>query len=256
VLFAFAHVRSNLGRYPLWLLETETPFIAAAALAPWWAHRHRPQAGFVLVALAATVLTLATYLWYTVFNDWWYIRFLLPVLPVVIVLSVAVLLDFGRARPALRAGTAIVACAMLGGWRLHVADTHHVFDLQTLESRFVVTGRYASGALPANAVVLAVEESGSVRFHGGRATVAWDAIAPGALDATLDRLRGAGRAAFIVLEDAEEPRFRARFSSQRFGALDWPPHAEINAPVRVRVYDPAERERYLGGGAVATEHVR
>ncbi len=256
VLFAFAHVRSNLARYPFWVLETETPFIAAAALAPWWAHHHRPHAQFVLVALAASALALATYLLYTVFNDWWYIRFLLPVLPVVIVLSVAVLLDFGRGRPALRAGMAIAGCAILGGWRLHVAHTHHVFDLQTFESRFVVTGRYASGALPTNAVVLAVEESGSVRFHGGRATVAWDAIAPGGLDATLDRLRGAGRAAFIVLEDAEEPRFRARFSSQRFGALDWPPHAEINAPVRVRVYDPAERERYLGGGAVATEHVR
>jgi hypothetical protein len=255
-LFVLAHVRPNLARYPRWLLETETPFLAAAALAPWWAHRHRSHARLVLVALSAFVLTLATYLSYTVFDDWWYIRFLLPALPVVIVLSVAVLLDFGRGRPALRAATAIVGCALLGGWRLHVARTHHVWDLQPLESRFVVAGRYAAGALPLNAVVLAVQESGSLRFHGGRATIAWDAIAPDALDATVDRLRRAGHPAFIALEDAEEPGFRARFSSQRSGGLDWPPHAEINAPLRVRVYDPAERDRYLGGGAIVTEHVR
>jgi hypothetical protein len=256
VLFSFAHVGPNLSRYPRWLMETETPLLAAAVLAPAWAWRHRARAPLVLVSLAAVVLTFATYLAYTVFDDWWYLRFLLPAVPVLTVLSVAMLLELTRGRPRVRVSVAILACAILGARHLQVARTHHVLDLQVLESRFAITGRYAGRALPANAVVLAVQQSGSIRYHGGRATIAWDAIPPRGLDATIDALRAAGRPAYIALEDGEEPGFRARFSGQHFGALDWPPHAEIHGPGRVRLYDPGERAAYLSGARVATESVR
>ena len=41
------------------------------------------------LALALAVVTIALYLPYRVFDDWWYIRFLLPAIPFLIVLSVA-----------------------------------------------------------------------------------------------------------------------------------------------------------------------
>jgi hypothetical protein len=257
VLFSFAHVGPNLARYPRWLLETETPFLAAATFAPWWAWRRgRSRARLVTVLVCASVLTVATYLAYSVFDDWWYIRFLLPALPVLFILSVAVWLDLARRHPRGRTALAIAIATALGGWHVHVARTHRVFDLQALESRFAVTGRYAARALPVNAVALAVQQSGSVRYYGGRSTLAWDAIPPDALDRTIDELRRASRPVFIVLEDDEVSRFRARFVTQRLGRLDWPPRAEVHAPVRVHVYDAGERERYLGGGVVSTEHVR
>jgi hypothetical protein len=256
VLFSWAHVGPNLARYPRWLFETETPFIAAAVLAPWWARRHAVHDRLVLVSMSAVVLTLGTYLAYTVFDDWWYTRFLLPALPILLVLSVAVLLEFDRGNPRVRAGAAIVTCVLLGAWDLQVARTRHVFDLQGLESRFVLAGRYAARALPPNAVVLAVQESGSLRYHGARSTIAWDAIPADALDRTIDALQQAGRPPYIVLEDAEEPRFRARFPSQRFGHLDWPPGAEVHAPVRVRFFDPAAREPYMRGVVRAVQLVR
>jgi hypothetical protein len=263
VLFSLAHLAPNAARYPRWLLETETPFVLLAVAAPWWVARHRDRAPLAAVSLASAALIGATYLAYTVFEDWWYIRFLLPALPVVLVFSVAVALDGisrlvpagGRSR-AVRTAVAVGLCAALGGWYLHVARDRHVLDLQALESRFAIAGRYAGRALPPSAVVLAVQESASVRFHGGRDTIAWDGIAPDALDRTIETLRAAGRLPSIALEDQEEPRFRARFAGQRFGGLDWPPHAEINAPVRVRLYDTSDLERYRGGEAIATAHVR
>jgi hypothetical protein len=250
-LFSFAHIAPNMARYPRWLVETETPFIALALLAPWWARRHPDRARLVMVSLAAIALTVATYLAYTVFDDWWYIRFLLPVLPLLMVLSVAV--AGGRSfRGVIAAGL----CVALGAWHLHVARTRHVFDLQNLESRFVVTGRYVARALPANAAFLAVQESGSLRYHGGRITIAWDAIAPGALDRTIAWLAANGFQPLIALEDAEEPRFRVRFASDRFGALDWPPMVEVHAAVRVRIYDPAARAGFAAGPRIVTVHVR
>src|SRR5436190_1940931 len=256
-LFSTAHVGLNLARYPRWLLETETPFLLAAALAPWWAWRRgRSDVRLVLVLVSTVVLTVATYLAYTVFDDWWYLRFLLPALPVLLILSVAVCLEPARRHPQWRTGAAIVLAAALGAWNVRVERTRLVFDLQAMESRFAVAGRYVGRALPANAVVFAAQESGSLRYYGGRVMMAWDAIPAGALDRTIAALRRSGRPVFMVLEDEEVPRFRARFRAERLGGLDWPPHAEVHGPVRVTVYDAAARDRYLAGGAVATEQVR
>ncbi|HST07848.1 MAG TPA: hypothetical protein VLJ83_06720 [Gemmatimonadaceae bacterium] len=256
-MFSMTHVLLNLARYPRWLVETETPFLIAAALAPWWVWRHhRSSVLLVFVLLSDVVLTMATYLAYTVFDDWWYLRFLLPALPVLLILSVAVCLEPARRHPRWRVGVAIVLAAVVGVWHLHVARTRFVFDLQALESRFAVTGRYVGRALPENAVVLAAQQSGSVRYYGSRTTLAWDAIPAGALDRTIAVLRDSGRPVFIVLEDEEVSTFRARFATERLGGLDWPPHAEVQAPVRVHVYDAAGRDRYAAGGTVATEYVR
>ena len=264
-LFSLEHVGPNAARYSRWLLETHTPFLLLALAAPWTIGRGRGNRRLALVSLAACALIAATYLAYTVFDDWWYIRFLLPALPILLVCAVAVVLKMtewlpplgGRSsRRSLRASAAVILCAALGGWYLHVARTRHVLDLQALESRFVIAGRYASRALPPNALVLAVQQSGSVRFHGGRDTIAWDAIPPDALDRTIATIQSAGRVPFIVLEDAEEPAFRRRFPTQRFGRLEWPPQAEIHAPVRVHFYNPAALDRDLAGQRVDTEHVR
>ena len=77
-----------------------------------------------------------------------------------------------------------------------------------------------------------------------------------ALDRTIAWLRANGRAAVIALEDGEEPRYRARFAGERYGALDWPPSAVVHAPVRVRIYDPAGRDDYVDGRPRPTEDVR
>jgi hypothetical protein len=63
-----------------------------------------------MAALTSAVLLFATYLLYTVFDDWWYIRFLLPALPVAIVFAVAVAFD---ATPRARTLAAVVLCLVL-----------------------------------------------------------------------------------------------------------------------------------------------
>jgi len=242
-LFSQAHVLANLRRYPRWLFETETPFLLLALLMPWRVRRDRAR--LAAVAAIAAVLIALTYLAYTVFDDWWYIRFLLPVLPVLIVFSVAGTLGMvSRLAPhawlSSSASKAILAASVaipLSAWYIHASRARQVFALQALESRFVLAGEYAARHLPANAVVLAVQESGSVRYHGGRPALAWDAIPAGALDNTITALARRGDVVYVALEDWEEPRFRGRFAGQRFGGLDWPPAVEISGRVKVRFFD-------------------
>lgn len=238
-LFARAHVYANLIRYPRWLLATETPFVLLSIGAPWAIRRDPARARLAAISLVAAALLLATYLAYTVFDDWWYIRFLLPMLPLLLGSSIVVLrratAAFGRRTAA---ATLVATVAALGAWFVHVAIERQVTDLQRLEARFRLAAELARGSLPADAVFLAVQESGALRFHAGRDTLAWDAVPPAALDAYVLKLRAAGRTPMFALEDDEDPRFRRRFAGQRNGALDWRPVAEIHAPVRVRFYDP------------------
>ena len=259
VLFSIAHVAPNLARYPRWLIETHTPLIVLAAIAPLlsWPGRSRQ---FVFSATAAVVLTIATYLAYTVFDDWWYIRFLLPAVPILLVFSIIVVrraIAWGlRSRPSI-ARQAILAAAMVavGAWFVHTARVRSVFDLARLESRFRATGAYAARALPVNAIVVAVQQSGAIRYYGARGAVMWDAVPENDLDRVLAWLRERGYAPLIAVEDGEDAVFRARFRSQMSGRLDWPALAEVHGPVRVRIFDPGVREAFLTGARVETEHV-
>ena len=255
-LFAWAHVAPNLARYPRWLLETQSPLIVLALAGPvmLWAR------GWRRVALAATLSlagVFATYFAYTVFDDWWYLRFLLPALPLLMVFMTFSMFAIARrlSRAHGRRG-AVIVCALLASWYLDVAARRHAMDLRLLEARFRVTGEYAGRSLPANVIVLAVQHSGSVRFYGGKPSLAWDGIDPSALDQVIALLRTRGFAPVIVLEDAEEQPFRTRFATQGAGQLDWPPAAEVHGRVRVRVYDPAQRNAFLTGARIATEHIR
>jgi len=237
-LFAISHVTANIERYPRWFVETNSPLMLLAIAAPWVMRRDRTRRRLAIVALAASALVAAPYFAYTVFDDWWYLRFLLPVIPVALVYALAVGLravpDGGR--PAI----AFLIATVVGAWCLHVAATRHVFELQALESRFVRTGRYA-GTTPANTIFIAGQETGSIRYHGDRLTLGWGAIPPASLDRTIDALAQRGWTPLIALDDAEEFQFRQRFAGQRDGALDWRPFHEITARTRVRIYDPADR---------------
>ncbi len=238
-LFTRAHVAANLLRYPLWLLETQSALPVLAIAAPFVLRRDRAHARLAWISLAAVALLFATYLAYTVFDDWWYIRFLLPALPILIALSVAVLRSLAAWLPSPAGGPALATLTVIvAGWSLHVALDRHVTGLQALESRFAMAGAFAARELPSTAVVIAGQQTGSVRFHGRRDTIAWDAIAADALDATIARLRAAGRVPIVMLEETEEPRFRSRFHGQRAGALDTPPSSTMHAPVLVHVYVP------------------
>jgi len=136
---------------------------------------------------------------------------------------------------------------------LAVAHGRSAFDLQRLESRYVAAGAFASRALPRNAVLLSVQESGSLRMYGSRTTLRFDYLDPHGLDQAVEFLDRVGNRPYFVLEAWEEAQFRDRFArSSALGLLDWPPMAEVGTPVKVRFYDPHDRRRFLAGEPAAT----
>lgn len=252
MIFRLDNVAPNAVRYATWLTETQTIAWVLAFAAPFL------LPGALTGLLTALVLvTVACYLPYHVFDDWSYLRFLLPALPLLMTLTVASVDSIVRrswrsmARPAvamLAIGLAFVS--------VREAKVRNAFRLESLEGRFERAGAFVDRRLPANAVVITAFESGSVRYYSGRLTLAWDALDPAWLDRAIVYLRERGLEPFLLFEAWEEPLFRTRFAAASpLGKLDWPPAAEVSS--RVRIYRPDDREKYVRGVQVLpTEYAR
>ena len=248
-LFSVDHIAPNAVRYASWLTETHTAAWALALAAP-----------FLLLGpvtwlfMALFVVNVICYLPFVVFDDWSYLRFLLPTLPLLLILAIASLDSIARriapwtARPVVAIAALTLAVTYVGE-----AGSRNVFRLHLLEARYERTGTFVDRRLPPNAIVITSSESGSVRFYSGRRTLAWDALDPSWLDAAITYLRTRGLEPFLLLETGEEPSFRRRFASSPLGALDWPPAAEVAS--RVRIYRPDDREKYLRGSQPPVEYV-
>jgi hypothetical protein len=250
-LFSVSHVAANLVNYPAWLALAHSPVLALGLLAPLVVRR-RAAAWFLMVFVLAVV---AAYLPYVAFADWWYSRFLLPGLPVLVVLMVAVLARAARRIPAPRdaAALALVAAAIGGLWLTRANDLA-VFRIKTLEQKYVELGRLVSTRLPARAIVLAAQPAGSVRYYARLPTLSWDAIDPAWLDRVLDECRSRGLVPYFAIESWETDAFRSHFKDQSaLASLDWPPRAVLGSVISL--YDPADRARYLAGEQIPTERI-
>jgi hypothetical protein len=86
--------------------------------------------------------------------------------------------------------------------------------------------------------------------------VRFDLLEPHRLDYAVAALEQQSFHTYIALEEDEEAQFRDRFGAfNELGHLDWPPVAERSEPVRVKIYDPADRRRFLAGEALGTADI-
>jgi hypothetical protein len=265
VLYSWANAAPNLDRYPRWLLQTQTPFIALAVAAPLLARtggtagpRPRLATAHVVLLLSFVAVVFASYLFYIPFgrDDWTYLRFILPAYPPLLVLAVAVASWIvGRVTPTARTQTAAVLalCLALAAWQARESQKLGALDARLIERRYADVGRYIDVTLPTNSVVIAGVQAGSIRYYSGRPTVYTERLERHWLDEAVSALAARGLRPYIALEEGEEDAFRERFGDgNALGRLDWPPIAERREPVRVRIWDPADRTRFQRGDAVPT----
>jgi hypothetical protein len=254
-LFAVANVAPNATRYARALIETQLGLPLLGFLAPVVLPKETRPVAWLTIGISLSVI--AVYLLYQPYQEWWYLRFLLPALVPLTALAVAVidrglrLLPLGRN---LQTGMASVLVVVLAVYGVRTARDRQAFELHRLERRFWLTAGVARERLPANAIFLTIWESGSLAHHADRPSFLWDSLDPGSLDRALTWLADRGLDSYIVVEQWEEPGFRERFAGHSpLAALDWPPRFEIDR--QVRIYKPADRAAFLRGESVPTEHV-
>ena len=250
-IYSLDRVAPNTERYLSWMSDVHTPVWLLAAAAPFLlpGALTRLMAGVILV-------NVACYLPYVVFEDWSYLRFLLPAVPLIVILFIATIDAIcRRVAPGVATPAVAVAALLLAVLWAGEARDRQAFRLQALESRFERAGIFVDRRLPPNALVITSWQSGSVRFYSGRKTLIWDQLDPAWLDRAIAFVRSRGFEPYLLFESREEPLFRERFGAHSaIGRLDWRPAAEVAS--QVRVYRPDDRDRYLRGVQPPTEYSR
>jgi hypothetical protein len=268
-LYALANAGPNLDRYPRWLMQTQTPFIILALAAPLFSRSGsdpqppvaRLQRDRVVLLLSFAGVIALSYLFYRPYGreEWEYLRFLLPAYPPLLVLAVAVAFEIAavtRALQTVRAVTAVSVCVLVAGWQARESFERGSLTARLVDQRYVDVGRFVDVVLPENSVVFASLHAGSIRYYSGRQTLNYDRLERRWLDDAVAELTRRGSHPFIALEEGEIPWFRDRFSEMNeLGRLDWPPMAERREPIRVRIYDPADRDRARRGEIVQTQSI-
>jgi hypothetical protein len=221
-LFAFSNIGPNLERYPRWLTESHTVFIWLWVAAPLWIvgqERDVARSGWTAYLFALAVW--AAYLPYVYFqpHEWFYTRFLLPAIPVMLLFGVIVVSGAaGRLAPSWRRAIVAAAVVVVLVFLRGVSSERGILNLRVAERKYPDVGHYVRDHLPPTAIIMARQHSGSLRYYSGRQTVRWDLLDRAALDRALAGIRAGGFEPFAVLDAEELIEFRERFESAKPGS--------------------------------------
>jgi hypothetical protein len=259
-LYQWANFAPNAMHYATWIAQTQTPVIGIALAAPWLLSERDsspPPRSVATMCLAFIAGILGCQLLLTPFDNWLYLRYLLPAFPPLCVLtSVSLAALVTRLVPRARTLVLTSAILLLSGRGLWYSDRHLVFNIRNGQEPYQSVGEYVRRRLPERAVVLTMLHSGSVRYYSERLTVRWMFIPETALDRVVDQLRRQGLSPYLVLTSIEVDDFRKRFGRRsRLAALDWPPIARGNFDLPVEIFDLAAPADGPGRAPTITEPI-
>ena len=247
-LFSTANVLPNAGGYASWLAAT-SPILLLGLFGITRVRKNRHASALMVFAL----LVIASYLIYAVFDHWSYLRFLLPALAVFAIFAGIELHAWIDRRPAawrlplfLGLTLAITAHSLL------VARTLEVFKLADQLRRVERAADFINRTAPRDAVMIAGEQSGSMRYYTGRSILRWDIATPDQLSNALTALALGERPIFVVLDGWEHEPFLAKFKDVPAVALDWPAAIDAGTSHRTRVWRLSDRARFLKGENLST----
>ena len=245
-LFSVANIAINLRRYAAWLTETQSPIVlagAAALVVPSsriWPDESRSMARLLAMVAIVTVLIYAAY---TPFQDWWYLRFLLPAWPAIFVGTSALIFALTRGRDIWLRTAAVAVVVALGAFGIRTARQLGVYPPGEGERRYATIAELVARATPPTAAIVTTAHVGPLRYYGGRLTVRYDVMDRTWLDRALAWLEQQGHKPYILLEEQEVEEFTKRFAANSpVGRLQMTPIMTYEAHLvsgRVFLFDPA-----------------
>jgi hypothetical protein len=238
---ALANVAANAPKYLRWFVESQTVLgIAglAAVLVPlrvWWGRADARNAAICMGLIVVAVW--GHYFLYTSFDNWIFLRFLLPTFPVILIGGgrLASMLMRGARAPAALAAIGVVLLVGLRG--LDPPPARDGFRLW-LGDRDVAALASALGPhLPENSVFLADHHSGVIRYYAGRRTLRYPYLDPKDLDAAVAWHAQRGVRLFAVLEPWEVDPFRQQFAGQQAVRALETPMWSFKRDIEIMVFD-------------------
>jgi hypothetical protein len=210
-VFSRAYVPATLVHYALWLPVLLTPLVLLSLAFPFLRHR-QPLLAALLAAWGLAYPFF--YLFYShTHDDWWYLRFLLPAFPPLIVATLlvarALAARFNFTPRSWWLAPAALAVIVQGtGWSRYL----HALSIGHGEKVYPETAAWLQAHLPANAVVASMQASGALFYYTDYPLVRWDMMSPAEFQRIAAVCALAGRPLYACLypfeiDDAEWSAF-------------------------------------------------
>jgi hypothetical protein len=240
-LYSGRYFFTNVRNYAGWLLDTETPFVLLAVLPIAWLWRLDGERRVLLASLGMLVGAVwMSYLVYAPFDVWWYLRFMLPAFPAMFALAAigAALLIARTAGAGRTAAVAVVLAIPFLAFRIDQIRNRGILDAPVGGVVYLSAAEYVRTRLPANALILTIQHSGSIRHNANRLTLRWDLLDSAWWPRAVDVLAERGYRPYFLVSSFEERQLRTRFGFS--DAVDAPGTvvAEMKSPEQIRIYDP------------------
>jgi hypothetical protein len=215
--------------------------LAISSRAIWPTPSARRARG-LFVGCAAVVWLI--YLLYVPWDAWWYLRFLLPVWPMMAIGAASlVAIVYRSSSLAWRRPAAVAVVAIMGALGVAQAVSREAFNEARGEAKYVEVARVVESIAGRDDVIISAQHSGSIRYYAGRLTLRWDVGDVAWLDRTVDWLASHGHHPYFVLEPQEIDALRAKYGpTNAVARLDWTPMVVFRGGAVV-MYDALRREK-------------
>lgn len=212
--FKLRYFLPTLSHYGTWFVRFFSPLAPVPLLGHILALRRRHTPHLLLVLW--WVPFFAFYAFYKYTNDtWWYLRFVLPAFPALVLGGVAALAEKKRlvagrlARPWVRALPVLVAAVALTANVVWLAKLR-VFSLSAEEKVYRQAVHWVCSQTPETSWLFASQLSGAFYFYSSRAIVRHDLFSSKELTELLRQQEQRGLPAFMALFDFEAATFTRR----------------------------------------------
>jgi hypothetical protein len=204
--FAARYVPTTLMHGALWLPALFTPVAALFLGIPWLGSLPARTRWL----LAAWVLPFAAF--YSAYRftheTWWYLRFLLPVIPAIVVGSLLVLQSLsarvsGRGAHDLGPVALTASLVLVAGCSEGLSHYLHPLYVGRMEHQYERITDWMERNLPPDSVCVAMQASGALFYYTHFTFIRWDFIGQGNLGKVEAAIRGSKRPLYAVLFPAE-----------------------------------------------------
>jgi hypothetical protein len=204
-LLSPANLARSLTAYVLWLPASLGLLIPAALALPWL--QARPLR--IRLVLGSWILVVAGFyaLYYHTGEDWTYMRFLVPAAPALIVAALLACDSLaGSIRNLRLQGALVVLCLALLAALLWQSNRHfHALSAGRAEQRYDLACERAQALLPRNAVILAMQCSGALRYRTDFLIARYDMLRPDSFAKLRAAAAAEKRPVYALLFPFEQP---------------------------------------------------
>lgn len=207
-------VPHNLVHFARWIPALLSPLVLAALAAPFVPAARRHELG-VLGLWAGLLIGFYSFYFHSG-ETWWYLRFILPAFPGLVLAALVVLQQGWQRWPAPRwSRIAFIIVLGLGlGWQIRLTRQLDVLHVPQNEATYLHAADWARGHLPPESAVFCMQVSGALYFYTEFMIVRWDQVAPDQIGRLFTALQAERRPIYAMLYAFEQPSALTRLGGR------------------------------------------